>query len=127
MCRVPWHWRHGSQVLHAFPAPSSATTLNLHYRYGNSWQNAAKSDVNPIPDSTASQTDTQGVDPNQLVNVYVAPPKTDDSYIWGQKAGPYVAEKSLNIYTRLGARMALVGIDARVEVSRNVARQSTSS
>lgn len=57
-----------------------------------------------------------------MVNVYVAPPKTDDSYIWGQKAGPYVAEKSLNIYTRLGARMALVGIDARVEVSRTVSR-----
>ncbi|KAK0392276.1 hypothetical protein NLU13_1772 [Sarocladium strictum] len=70
-------------------------------------------------DSTASQTDGQGADPNGLLHVHVAPPKTDESYIWGQKAGPYVAEKSLNIYTRLGARMALVGIDARVERTRH--------
>ncbi len=62
---------------------------------------------------------TQGPDPNQLMDTYVAPKKDDSSYIVGLKPGPYVAEKSYNIYARLGARMALIGIDARVEVSYN--------
>lgn len=52
-----------------------------------------------------------------MMGTYVAPPKSDASYIVGKKPGPYVAEHSFNIYTRLGARMALMGIDARVEVS----------
>lgn len=34
----------------------------------------------------------------------------------GDKPGPYVAERSYNLYARLGARIALLGIDARVEV-----------
>jgi hypothetical protein len=41
-------------------------------------------------------------------------------YIIGRKPGPYVAEHSVNIYTRLGARMALLGIDARTEVCHTV-------
>lgn len=52
-----------------------------------------------------------------MMGTYVAPPKTDPSYVVGNKPGPYVAEHSFNVYTRLGARMALMGIDARVEVS----------
>jgi hypothetical protein len=40
-------------------------------------------------------------------------------YIVGDHPGPYVAERSFNIYTRLGARIALIGIDARVEVSKS--------
>jgi hypothetical protein len=52
-----------------------------------------------------------------MMGTYVAPPKTDPSYVVGNKPGPYVAEHSFNVYTRLGARMALIGIDARVEVS----------
>jgi hypothetical protein len=59
----------------------------------------------------------QGPDPNQLMNTFVAPTKSDASYIIGNQPGPYVAERSLNIYARLGARIALMGIDARVEVS----------
>ena len=50
------------------------------------------------------------------MDTYVAPKKTDPCYIVGTKPGPYVAEHSYNIFTRLGARIALVGIDARVEV-----------
>lgn len=69
------------------------------------------------PDTGALEAGTQGTDPNQLAEAYVAPSKGDPSYIIGAKPGPYVAEHSYNIYTRLGARMALVGIDARVEVS----------
>ena len=69
------------------------------------------------PDAAALEAETQGADPNQLAEAYVAPSKSDPSYIIGAKPGPYVAARSCNIYTRLGARIALVGIDARVEVS----------
>ncbi|KAL7810561.1 hypothetical protein V8C44DRAFT_332535 [Trichoderma aethiopicum] len=62
---------------------------------------------------------TQGIDPNQLIDTYVAPPKFDSQYIVGSKPGPYVAEHSINIYTRLGARIALLGIDARTERTRH--------
>ncbi|KAK4076397.1 hypothetical protein Trihar35433_2957 [Trichoderma harzianum] len=62
---------------------------------------------------------TQGIDPNQLVDTYVAPGKTEPQYIVGTKPGPYVAEHSFNIYTRLGARIALLGIDARTERTRH--------
>lgn len=51
-----------------------------------------------------------------MVDTYVGQKKDDPSYIVGKKPGPYVAEHSYNIFTRLGARMALVGLDARVEV-----------
>jgi hypothetical protein len=61
---------------------------------------------------------SQEADPNQLIDTYVAPTTESPEYIVGDHPGPYVAECSLNIYTRLGARMALLGIDARVEVSR---------
>ncbi|EHK26522.1 uncharacterized protein TRIVIDRAFT_52484 [Trichoderma virens Gv29-8] len=62
---------------------------------------------------------TQGIDPNQLIDTYVAPGKTEPQYIVGNKPGPYVAEHSYNIYTRLGARIALLGIDARTERTRH--------
>ncbi|OAA49312.1 Alkaline phosphatase D-related protein [Metarhizium rileyi] len=62
--------------------------------------------------------DTPGPDPNQLVNTFVADPKLGTQYIRGTKPGPYVAEHSLSIYTRLGARMAMLGIDARTERTR---------
>ena len=67
-------------------------------------------------DSAALEESTQGADPNQLMDTFVAERKSDASYIVGKKPGPYVAEHSYNIYSRLGARMALIGIDARVEV-----------
>lgn len=52
-----------------------------------------------------------------MIDTYVAPMIESPEYIVGDHPGPYVAERSFNIYTRLGARMALLGIDARVEVS----------
>jgi hypothetical protein len=67
-------------------------------------------------DTSALEEATQGLDPNQMIDTYVADRRNDSSYIIGKKPGPYVAEHSYNIYTRLGARMALVGLDARVEV-----------
>ncbi|KID88108.1 Alkaline phosphatase D-related protein [Metarhizium guizhouense ARSEF 977] len=63
--------------------------------------------------------DSPGPDPNQLVNTFVADPKLGAQYIRGTKPGPYVAEHSLSLYTRLGARMAMLGIDARTERTRH--------
>lgn len=62
--------------------------------------------------------DSPGPDPNQLINTFVAESRLGAQYIRGTKPGPYVAEHSLNMYTRLGARMAMLGIDARTEVSQ---------
>ncbi|ODA81904.1 hypothetical protein RJ55_00409 [Drechmeria coniospora] len=79
----------------------------------------------PPPESTytSDHLDANGnppaADPNQLINTFVAPPKTYLQYIVGEKPGPYVAEHSFNIYSRLGARIALVGIDARTERTRH--------
>lgn len=68
-------------------------------------------------DHSAMDEETQGADPNQTAQAYIAPMKSGEQYILGPKPGPYVAEHSYNMYTRLGARIALVGIDARTEVS----------
>lgn len=84
----------------------------------------------PPPPSTytsdAPQTMTEsgdgqhaGVDENQLVDVYVAPPMAEPCYIIGPKPGPYVAEHSHNVFAKLGARIALLGIDARTERTRH--------
>lgn len=62
------------------------------------------------------------LDATQQVDIFVAPPISDEQYISGNRPGPYVAERSLNMYTRLGARIALVGIDARTEVSPDLER-----
>ncbi|EAQ92587.1 hypothetical protein CHGG_00822 [Chaetomium globosum CBS 148.51] len=61
----------------------------------------------------------QGVDPNQLMESYVHPPLSEPNYIYGPKAGPYVAEHSHNMFTQLGARIAFLGIDARTERTRH--------
>ncbi|KAJ2905378.1 hypothetical protein MKZ38_005677 [Zalerion maritima] len=61
----------------------------------------------------------QGIDPNQLIDTYVAEKRTDSSYVVGSRPGPYVAEHSHNIYAKLGARIAFAGIDARTERTRH--------
>lgn len=82
----------------------------------------------PPPPSTytsdAPQTVTEpgedgGVDHKQLVNTFVGQGIKEPCYIVGTKPGPYVAEHSHNIFARLGARIALLGIDARVERTRH--------
>jgi hypothetical protein len=59
-------------------------------------------------------------DPVQMKDTFV---KTDDkedpSYIIGSKPGPYVEERSRNLYCQLGARIAFCGIDARTERTRH--------
>lgn len=61
----------------------------------------------------------QGMDPNQLNDTYVHPAMTESNYIVGREHGPYVAEHSHNIFTRLGARVSLLGLDARTERTRH--------
>ncbi|OAA42932.1 hypothetical protein BBO_04847 [Beauveria brongniartii RCEF 3172] len=61
----------------------------------------------------------EGADPAQLVNTFVAEQRPGLQYIIGAKPGPYVAERSFNMYARLGARMAMLGIDARTERTRH--------
>ncbi|KAK4161980.1 hypothetical protein QBC43DRAFT_89456 [Cladorrhinum sp. PSN259] len=61
----------------------------------------------------------QGIDPNQFQQTYVHPRITESGYINGPKPGPYVAEHSHNMFAKLGARIALLGIDARTERTRH--------
>ncbi|KAI1077160.1 hypothetical protein F5B20DRAFT_282996 [Whalleya microplaca] len=59
-------------------------------------------------------------DENQLIDTYVKQQDSiDPSYIIGSAPGPYVAEHSMNIFTKLGARIAFFGIDARTERTRH--------
>ncbi|KAK0656515.1 hypothetical protein B0T16DRAFT_452076 [Cercophora newfieldiana] len=61
----------------------------------------------------------QGFDPNQSTNTYVHPRMTESNYIVGSQPGPYVVEHSHNLFTKLGARIAFLGIDARTERTRH--------
>lgn len=81
----------------------------------------------PPPPSTYTSTMVQasgpekgqGIDPNQLAENYVHPAMTESNYIVGPKPGPYVSEHSHNMFAKLGARMAFLGIDARTERTRH--------
>jgi hypothetical protein len=71
----------------------------------------------------APQTMVAGTatDSAQLKDTFVAEPTLDSEpgYIIGSKPGPYVAEHSMNMFSRLGARVAFLGIDARTERTRH--------
>lgn len=54
-----------------------------------------------------------------MVNTFVGAQTPGSQYIIGAKPGPYVAEHSFNMYSRLGARLAMMGIDARTERTRH--------
>lgn len=63
---------------------------------------------------------TTPADAAQLQNTFVLVENEEDpSYIVGEKPGPYVEERSRSIYCQLGARIAFVGIDARIERTRH--------
>ncbi|KAI0506878.1 hypothetical protein F5B22DRAFT_434174 [Xylaria bambusicola] len=56
----------------------------------------------------------------QLMDTYVKPKsEVEPCYIIGAKPGPYVAEHSMNMFAKLGARIAFMGIDARTERTRH--------
>ncbi|USP76177.1 hypothetical protein yc1106_03451 [Curvularia clavata] len=75
------------------------------------------------PQTTAVQAlgeKTTPVDQVQAQDSYVMTnDEGDPSYIIGSKPGPYVEERSRNIYCQLGARIAFAGIDARTERTRH--------
>jgi len=64
--------------------------------------------------------DGPGIDPVQMIDTFIhTSADLDPSYIIGGKPGPYMEEPSRSIYTRLGARIAFLGIDARTERTRH--------
>ncbi|KXT03999.1 hypothetical protein AC578_9268 [Pseudocercospora eumusae] len=72
------------------------------------------------PQTTHTTGKTTSPDSVQLRNTFVMVPKSEDpSFIIGSRPGPYVEERSRNIYCQLGKRIALVGIDARTERTRH--------
>ncbi|KAK5055402.1 hypothetical protein LTR84_013152 [Exophiala bonariae] len=67
----------------------------------------------------ADANGTAGADPRQLKDTFVYKrPADDPSWIVGKRPGPYVEERSRNLYMRLGKRIAFCGIDARTERTR---------
>ncbi|KAI9790513.1 MAG: hypothetical protein M1816_005020 [Peltula sp. TS41687] len=79
----------------------------------------------PVSTFTTDAPQTQapqgaGPDPVQLQGTFTYQGEPDDrSYIIGARPGPYVAERSRSMFTRLGKRMAFLGIDARTERTRH--------
>ncbi len=73
------------------------------------------------PNTTkAGPNGTTAADPAQLKDTFVLTNDVGDpSYMIGSKPGPYVEERSRNIYCQLGAHIAFVGIDARTERTRH--------
>ncbi|KAI1415604.1 hypothetical protein F5Y13DRAFT_146489 [Hypoxylon sp. FL1857] len=70
-------------------------------------------------DSPATAEHGGDQDPKQLIDTYVRQQAFDSSYIIGSRPGPYVAEHSMNMFSKLGARIAFLGIDARTERTRH--------
>ena len=68
----------------------------------------------------ASNDLAAGPDPAQLRNAFILGETEEDaSWIIGKRPGPYIKERSRSIYTRLGRRIAFVGIDGRTERTRS--------
>ncbi|KAL4751521.1 hypothetical protein BDW72DRAFT_92187 [Aspergillus terricola var. indicus] len=72
------------------------------------------------PQTMQAVNGTAGADPRQLEDTFVLEDQAEDnSWIVGKRPGPYVEEKSRNLYMRLGKRMAFIGVDARTERTRH--------
>lgn len=72
------------------------------------------------PQTMSNDGSGVGADPAQTRGTYVIQNDPHDPcYIIGREPGPYVAEHSRSIITRLGARIAFFGIDARTERTRH--------
>ncbi|EDN04107.1 conserved hypothetical protein [Histoplasma mississippiense (nom. inval.)] len=68
------------------------------------------------PETMSAVNGTSGPDPRQLEHAYVYKEVVEDpSFITGKSPGPYLEERSRNLYMRLGRRMAFAGVDARTE------------
>lgn len=77
----------------------------------------------PVPNADDVQVkDTGGAklgSEGPVINFEQCELNSISNYIIGAKPGPYLVERSLSIYTKLGARIAFLGIDARTERTRN--------
>ncbi|KAG5292809.1 MPP_PhoD superfamily domain-containing protein [Histoplasma ohiense] len=72
------------------------------------------------PETMSAVNGTSGPDPRQLEHAYVYKEVVEDpSFITGKSPGPYLEERSRNLYMRLGRRMAFAGVDARTERTRH--------
>ncbi|KAM3419227.1 hypothetical protein BST61_g5167 [Cercospora zeina] len=72
------------------------------------------------PQTTKTTGHTTSPDAVQLKDTFVMISKHEDpSWIIGTRPGPYVEERSRNIYCQLGKRIAFLGIDARTERTRH--------
>ncbi|KAE8136185.1 hypothetical protein BDV38DRAFT_116450 [Aspergillus pseudotamarii] len=72
------------------------------------------------PQTMHAVNGTAGADSRQLENTFILENQAeDDSWIVGKRPGPYVEEKSRNLYMRLGKRIAFIGVDARTERTRH--------
>ncbi|KAL2831985.1 hypothetical protein BDW59DRAFT_139515 [Aspergillus cavernicola] len=72
------------------------------------------------PQTMQAVNGTAGADPRQLEDTFVLEGEAEDnSWIIGKNPGPYVEEKSRNLYMRLGKRIAFIGVDARTERTRH--------
>ena len=52
-------------------------------------------------------------------HIFTAPQKLDSSFIEGLSNGPYIEDRSLSVFARLGSQLAFLGIDARMERTRH--------
>ena len=72
------------------------------------------------PDTHTHGTDGAAKDPEQEKETFVMTEKDEDpSFVFGDRPGPYVEEKSRSVYCQLGAHIAFLGIDARTERTRH--------
>ncbi|OOO08106.1 hypothetical protein OAory_01046060 [Aspergillus oryzae] len=52
---------------------------------------------------------------DSMQDTYIADTIPEPQYVLGPRPGPYIRAQSHNIFTRLGARIAFLGVDARTE------------
>ncbi|EIT73560.1 hypothetical protein AO1008_04815 [Aspergillus oryzae 100-8] len=55
---------------------------------------------------------------DSMQDTYIADTILEPQYVLGPRPGPYIRAQSHNIFTRLGARIAFLGVDARTERNR---------
>ena len=107
---------------HHLPPPASTYTKEGKPKRRHNPLRSPDTPSSPKPKTPASANSEGNVplDPQQLENTFVLQPEREDpSYIIGAKPGPYVEERSRNMYCQLGSRIAFAGIDARTERTRH--------
>lgn len=79
-----------------------------------------KSTFTDAPQAMSDVPGTTGADPRPLKETFVLENQAEDeSWIIGKRPGPYIEEKSRNLYMRLGRRIGFVGFDARTERTKH--------